>query len=654
MAEVRELRIHGVGGSPGEALLGLSRPEDAVVVGEGLGTVFLARRQDLGRPVEGYDWGSLTSSSMLQPLWLLLLSFTLMNVAGWMHPPFSHARRGQVTLIRGLVHALSGLLTAAWTLWIGLIMIDYLGYQWLRSLTDNSIVQLTGFVAGVVAAAGLVGFLLLIGKTTKQEFEAQQPDKDVLGPGEGTKKWARDETLVHRTFFAHEPSIDRLLLWHLAVAVTVLISMVVKAWIEWGAARLLLGEFLIAVGALQLGLLGVLWTVSWSTGGHYAHALSCHSLAAAAATLSVALNNGFLSGVALLVSRMLPDDRQRSWGPELALVDVFVIVLLAWAITGIAFFIKHRSTGDASDLPPRRSSLSQELDGVDKRWRAAISKARGFANAGRSVPKLLTVLALEFLLLAGGFGLLRINPESGQPPWRWMTVPNIEGWLFQAAAVILPGLVLALMSLVRRASTTPRLRRTVGILWDVLTFWPRRFHPFAVRPYTERAVPEFQARINGHLQSQRRVLVSAHSQGSVLAFASLAPLKEWKLGRTALLTYGCPITTLYGQVFPAYFGQDQVEQLRGKLLGGRDGWINLWRKTDPIGGPVFGSALGGDPGDVHIDDPATQPASEDIPNTSPLPEDYRRAWVEIAGHSHFFREQRMKEAVARLSEALLR
>ena len=44
--EVREIRIHGVGGSPAEALLGLRSREDSVVVGERRGTVFLARRAD--------------------------------------------------------------------------------------------------------------------------------------------------------------------------------------------------------------------------------------------------------------------------------------------------------------------------------------------------------------------------------------------------------------------------------------------------------------------------------------------------------------------------------------------------------------------------------------------------------------------------------
>lgn len=37
--------------------------------------------------------------------------------------------------------------------------------------------------------------------------------------------------------------------------------------------------------------------------------------------------------------------------------------------------------------------------------------------------------------------------------------------------------------------------RILGNVWDVLTFWPLRYHPFAVPPYAERAVPELRHRL---------------------------------------------------------------------------------------------------------------------------------------------------------------
>ena len=64
---IRELRIHGVGGSPGAAMLGV-KPGDAKVIRQGRRTQVLARRRD--PRVEGYDWGRLTTDSPLQPLWV--------------------------------------------------------------------------------------------------------------------------------------------------------------------------------------------------------------------------------------------------------------------------------------------------------------------------------------------------------------------------------------------------------------------------------------------------------------------------------------------------------------------------------------------------------------------------------------------------------
>lgn len=150
--------------------------------------------------------------------------------------------------------------------------------------------------------------------------------------------------------------------------------------------------------------------------------------------------------------------------------------------------------------------------------------------------------------------------------------------------------------LVARASfRSTALRRRVGILWDVATFWPRSAHPLAPPCYGERVVPELIARLAHHRYSPeahdadcddeggapRRVVVAAHSQGSVIAAAALL-----QLGATdglALVTYGSPVQRLYGRFFPAYWSTEVLRTLDARL-GGR--WWNLWRATDPIGGPV--------------------------------------------------------------------
>ncbi|MFD6276193.1 hypothetical protein ACFWFI_11585 [Streptomyces sp. NPDC060209] len=136
----------------------------------------------------------------------------------------------------------------------------------------------------------------------------------------------------------------------------------------------------------------------------------------------------------------------------------------------------------------------------------------------------------------------------------------------------------------RRAYRDVSARRTIGILWDVGTFWPRAAHPFAPPCYAERAVPDLSSRMCAWTGKTRgRLVISGHSQGSVLAAAAVWQLPDPARRRVALLTYGSPIERLYGRWFPAYFGRVPLEGLERSVHC----WRNLWRSTDPIGGPVL-------------------------------------------------------------------
>ena len=77
------------------------------------------------------------------------------------------------------------------------------------------------------------------------------------------------------------------------------------------------------------------------------------------------------------------------------------------------------------------------------------------------------------------------------------------------------------MAFLYSAWSDPTKRRTIGVLWDVGTFWPRSYHPLSPPCYTERAVPSCSAGCGGCTTTAEQVMLVAHSQGSVLATAAL-------------------------------------------------------------------------------------------------------------------------------------
>lgn len=140
------------------------------------------------------------------------------------------------------------------------------------------------------------------------------------------------------------------------------------------------------------------------------------------------------------------------------------------------------------------------------------------------------------------------------------------------------------------------------------------------------------------------MVVSAHSQGSILAVAALSQLLE--LGRVGLVTYGSHVGTLYRRAFGAYFDEERIGQLHARL-GGPDGerWQNLFRLTDPVGGPIFGEQA-----DHCVPDPATAAAQPD-PLDPPLEHD-REPWASLVIHSYYLNERAVKTCVREMTERL--
>jgi len=162
----------------------------------------------------------------------------------------------------------------------------------------------------------------------------------------------------------------------------------------------------------------------------------------------------------------------------------------------------------------------------------------------------------------------------------------------------------------------PKIRTLTGILWDILSFWPRVAHPLCPLPYGGRAVRAVAKRTSelldqrldvdgqdvrddtGSTRDFDAVVLSGHSQGSVITLAACAVIRRCQetnglltpeqakraWSHVRLVTYGSQLQFIYARMFPSYLGF-QVQKDLYHDLGGR--WRNLYRWTDPLGGPVL-------------------------------------------------------------------
>ena len=118
-------------------------------------------------------------------------------------------------------------------------------------------------------------------------------------------------------------------------------------------------------------------------------------------------------------------------------------------------------------------------------------------------------------------------------------------------------------------------------LVDVGTFWPRSYHPLCPPCYAERAVPDLQRRMWWLHDNDGRVMLVAHSQGTVLAVAALAQTAcRPEDDHPALITFGSPVCKLYGWAFPAYFDRALLAPWpRARPRGSTTGGTSTTRRT---------------------------------------------------------------------------
>ncbi len=263
------------------------------------------------------------------------------------------------------------------------------------------------------------------------------------------------------------------------------------------------------------------------------------------------------------------------------LVVVVVLAFLWVRLLSRPILVRRARPATDEDFPGGRQRDPQRAGAID----------RSIANAQLTdhMPRVfgtgwLVVAALG--VVATVFGYLQIGPLQVFPSLSaagrvTVYLANVGTWLISLSVVLL---VLLGIQTYRR----PRLRRTVGVIWDLATFWPRAGHPLGPPCYAERVVPELVHRANWLARDQGGVVLSGHSQGSVLVAATVLQMPFDARQRTAVLTYGSPICRLYQRAFPNYFNDAVLNDIGAAVAGprGQERWVNLWRRTDPIGGQV--------------------------------------------------------------------
>ncbi|PVE04859.1 hypothetical protein [Streptomyces scopuliridis] len=451
-------------------------------------------------------------------------------------------------------------------------------------------------------------------------------------------------------------SLDQLLISTLpATALGALaVAVVYAAWSRpgWISTGGLPGNLSFLVLALaQIALIVVLVVTA-----HVLHRRAPHPRIAmrglggpAVAMLACALGGVMTGGVAQRVADWLDGDATPGAG-EGAIVGP--PVLLSWQASVIPVLLVlllipvavlgFRTLRAARRLAPlvEREYGKETPDPLRTRQ---VAGARARAALTDYAPRLVGVVSGASLLL--GAGAVAGSWLSGQVPGVAAegtdsfvesvadTAQSIGSWLVGLGFLLF-------VTWGRRAYRDASARRTIGILWDVGTFWPRAAHPFAPPCYAERAVPDLTWRIVSWTgRTGGRLVLSGHSQGSVLAAAAVWQLRTATRHRVALLTYGSPLERLYGRWFPAYFGAEQLGQLSKEVHC----WRNLWRSTDPIGGPVRVPEDGDRP---EVDrGPLKDPLAYSRTVLHPLPEP-------ILGHSDYQADPVFAEERAALLDRL--
>ena len=582
-----ELRIHGVGGA--DARSSMLRPKPA----EGEpdrspepGRLIWAdwwseraarstvRGSDADPTLRLYHWAPLTSGSRWFALWPILLPFTLINAAAWMAPRGWRAHPHRV-----VVAALGVLATASTALWLSWLA-DIAVVAWLEHASRTQARWI-----GHLGSAAAIGAIALISTYTAKGFDRWRPAqpldgargdrkkigrwtlrhlKRLVGAGGDRKKIGR-WTLGHPKRFAGGWPRAIPLAIHLAIAATAwacarqldlpaLPDASAHAWLHPASLRasVLLGQLVLVAALLISGGLGA---------------------------GTAALGSALIPGLTLSAGLLLFGDAAPVEDASMAVLHGIGLGLWLGAAGLVITAIRRLATPSRGDEDLRAARATADPKRIEAARRKIGTVPALVAARAATIPAELrgAVTLLAIGVVAGSIRTDLWRQAQGEAPtWRLTTTVTVV-----SARAVLVFLVAKIAWDIWRRWAPEADRNRVGVLWDVLTLWPRSFHPFAIRPYGERAVPELQAYVTR--PGRGDLTVVAHSQGSLLALAALSPLPATSLRGLRLVTMGSPISTLYQRYFPAAIPPALLEQLRERLVDANGDWRHAYRHTDYVG-----------------------------------------------------------------------
>jgi len=572
--------------------------------------------------VKAFHWGSLTSKSSLTAFWILLAPFAMANVAGWMSESPNVWSRIWIR-VSGLT--LTGIFFAQ----LANMSLDI-------PISSGVSRDATFWIYLAVCISAILGLGLLSTQSSFRKLTIRERLRFLFAPDFGSMQpammaepeWddpSRDFGIVGLRMWSIHSIVHRLRRIHLTFGMGVLglvaarvvgsggvevasiaiagLAMITLAFTTgaFAANRMLLA--LTAILPLA-GLVALTWGLVALATGSVAAANVADDL-----TFQIALILGLSAGLGL-VGEVATSRLRSGWVP-IGLLAVAALVGANLGLTGAMLVESYLTTADTTSdtFDAGASFVTVGMLGLAVVMAAAFAMAMWAGRRDDASESLFRGGILRARLLLGAAGIYSVLFAIGAVVWScsgeltgctqnnivmadWVVedpdnlvvllgIPfdptSLLGWS-KLLMVAVPS-VLIIRSIVGGLLNGQDSRRQVGILWDLGSFWPRWFHPLAPPAYGPYAVTRLQSVID----EERPDVVTAHSQGSLLAAVAMSLTTSDRVPNL-FITYGSQIGHLYPSLFPAV-GLDRLVSTVDAQLDNQ--WLNLWRRSDAIGGQVI-------------------------------------------------------------------